>query len=99
MYTGYKCSKSQKVGCRWIYSGTPMHYGLSNVIIRDQSFAKVCKSKTLFLAHFLAERAKFFFYRSKTAKSLQQVFFKYFFQQKNAKSLAFDDKKPEGLVP
>ena len=76
-----------------------VHYGLSNAIIRDQNFAKVCKSKTLFLAHFWAERAQFFFYRSKTAKSLQQVFFKYLFQQKNAKILAFNDKKPEGLVP
>ena len=28
-----------------------VHYGLSNAIIRDQNFAKVCKSKTLFLAH------------------------------------------------
>ena len=29
-----------------------LHYGLSNVIIRDQKFAKVCKNKTLLLAHF-----------------------------------------------
>ena len=29
-----------------------LHYGLSNVIIRDQKFAKVRKSKPLLLAHF-----------------------------------------------
>ena len=29
-----------------------MHYGLSNVIIRDKMFTKVCKRETLLLAHF-----------------------------------------------
>ena len=53
---------------------SPMHYGLSNVIIRDQKFAKVCKSKPLLLAHFWTKRAQFFFKRSKTGKILQQVF-------------------------
>ena len=38
-----------------------LHYGLSNVIIRDQKFAKVYKSKILLLAHFGTERIKFFF--------------------------------------
>ena len=57
----------------------PIHYGLSNVIIRDQKFAKVCKSKTLILAHFLTKRAQFFFKRSKTDKILQQIFFQIFF--------------------
>ena len=40
-----------------------LHYGLSNVIIRDKKFAKVCKSKTLLLAHFWTKRAQFFLKR------------------------------------
>jgi len=59
-----------------------MHYGLSNGIIRDQKFAKVCKSKTLLLAPFLTKRAQFFFKRSKTDKILPRIFFKYFFNEK-----------------
>ena len=61
---------------------SPMHYGLSNVIIRDKKFAKVCKSKTLILAHFLTKRAQFFFKRSKTANILQQIFFQFFLNEK-----------------
>ena len=61
----------------------PMHYGLSNVIIRDQKFAKVRKSKPLLLAHFWTKRAQFFFKRSKTGKILQQIFFKCFSIEKN----------------
>ena len=37
-----------------------LHYGLSNVIMRNQKFAKVCKSRTLLLAHFWAKTANFF---------------------------------------
>ena len=73
-----------------------MHYGLSNVIIRDQKFAKVCKSKTLFLAHFWTKRPKFFFKRSKTAKILQEIFFKYFSYEKMWKFWHLMSQNPKG---
>ena len=62
-----------------------MHYGLSNVIIRDQNFVKVCKSKTLLVAHFWTKRAQIFSKRSRTAKILQQIFFNIFFNEKMGK--------------
>ena len=79
--------------------GDALHYGLSNVIIRDQKFAKVCKSKTLLLAHIWTKRTQFFFKRSKTGKILQQIFYQIFFHWKNVKFLALNGKKPERLVP
>ena len=66
----------------------PVHYGLSNVIIRDQKFAKVSKSKPLLLAYFWTKRAQFFFKRSKTSKILRQIFFQIFLHWKNVKILA-----------
>ena len=58
-----RAEKEDQMGCNDICSpiaaspfssktSPPMHYGLSNVIIRDQKFAKVRKSKPLLLAHF-----------------------------------------------
>ena len=73
-------------------------YGLSNVIIRDRKFAKVCKSKPLLLANFWTKRAKFFLKDQKLAKFYNKYFFKYFLL-KNVKILALSGKKPERLVP
>ena len=72
-----------------------MHYGLSNVIIRDQNFAKVCKSKTLLVAHFWTKRAQIFSKRSRTAK-IYNKYFLYIFWWKNGKILAYNSKNLKG---
>ena len=95
-YFAEPCIYSQIVNCAWqlwivldtqIRAGAtlPLHYGLSNVNIRDQNFAKVIKSKTLLVANFWTKRAQIFSKRSRTAKILQQIFFYIFFNEKMGK--------------